>query len=108
MERSLILDHLMDLVEIERRRHAPDAGNGSRLPRAFKTPFVGRRLRVSELFFWGHRFRPVVMLSPGGDIQFHPHYEIKKLSLFFWFAASKISHPSRKIIPLAHLNQNLI
>ena len=63
---------------IERRRRGPDAGNGLMLPRAFKTPFVGRRLRVSELFFWGHRFRPIVMLSPGGDIQFHPQHEIKK------------------------------
>ena len=75
MERSLIFDDLINIGWFEPRRHAPDAGNGQNLPRAFKTPFVGRRLRVSELFFCGHRFRPIVMLSRGGDLQFHPQHD---------------------------------
>ena len=37
--------------------------------------FVGRRLRVSNFFFVGHRFRHIVIFSPGGDIQFHPQTE---------------------------------
>ena len=84
------------------------ARTGRCLPYAFKTPFVGCRLRVSDFFFLGHRLSHVVMLSPSGDFQFHPAKKIYGVSGFSDSRFLNTSIVYRKIMSVSHFNQNFM
>ena len=58
-----------------------------------RTPFVGRRLRVSNFFFGRYRFRHIVIFFVDYSHQFHP--EIKFPGLCAWWLAAFPIHQEK-------------
>ena len=54
-----------------------------------RTPFVGRRLRVSNFFFGRYRFRHIVIFFVDYSHQFHPEIEFPGLCAW-WLGAFPI------------------